>query len=75
MQSLKYFSSAQGAISAILFAGDDSVVGAYGSASAAIDASIGIDVIDFAFGNSSYGAFGETGATSYARVSDYISHS
>ena len=32
-----------------LFAGDDCFAGAYRSASTAIDASIGIDVVDIAF--------------------------
>lgn len=58
----------------VLFAGVDSVVGANACASAAIDAGIGVDVIDFAFRDSAYGAFGQTGAACYAFVSNYVCH-
>lgn len=57
-----------------LFAGDDSVVGANRSASAAVDACVGIDVIDIAFGDSFNGTFGQTGAASNAFVSNNVSH-
>lgn len=59
----------------ILFAGDDCFAGAYFSARAAIDASIGVDVIDIAFRDSLYGANGKTGTASYTRISNYVSHS
>lgn len=49
-----------------LFAGDDSVVGAYTCASAAVDANVGIDYIDVAFRDSAGGAFGQASAASYA---------
>lgn len=58
-----------------LFAGVDCVVGANRCAGTAVDAGIGIDVIDVAFRNSAHGAFGKTGAASYACISDYVSHS
>lgn len=57
-----------------LFAGDDSLAGANLCAAAALDASIGIDVIDVAFRDSLYGTYGETSAASNALISDYVSH-
>lgn len=57
-----------------LFAGDDSFAGANRSASAAVDAGIGVDVIDVAFRDSAHGAFGEAGAASDTFVGDYVSH-
>lgn len=58
----------------VLFAGVDSVVGANACASAAIDAGIGVDVIDFAFRDSAYGALGEAGAACYTCVCNYVCH-
>lgn len=58
----------------VLFAGVDSVVGANACASAAIDAGIGVDVIDFAFRDSAYGALGEAGAACYTCVGNYVCH-
>lgn len=57
-----------------LFAGDDSFAGANFSARTAFDAGIGIDVVDIAFRDCVNGANGLAGATSHARVSDYVSH-
>lgn len=57
-----------------LFAGDDSFAGAYRSASTAVDAGVGIDVVDFAFRDGANGAFGQTSAASHTRVGDYVSH-
>lgn len=57
-----------------LFAGDDSFAGANRSASAAIDAGVGIDVVDVAFRDSANGALGKTCAASYAFVGDYVCH-
>lgn len=57
-----------------LFAGDDSFAGANFSARATLDAGVGIDVVDIAFGDSLNGANGQTGAASNAFVSDYVSH-
>lgn len=59
---------------ALLFAGDDSFTGAYGCAGAAVDAGIGIDVVDFTLGDSFNGANGKAGTASYAAVSNYVSH-
>lgn len=61
-------------ISLILFAGNDSFVGANLSARAAFDASVGIDVVDIAFRDSLYGANGQTCTASHTFVSDYVSH-
>lgn len=60
--------------SGCLFAGDDSFAGAYRSASTAVDAGVGIDVVDFAFRDGANGAFGQTSAASHTRVGDYVSH-
>lgn len=57
-----------------LFAGLDSFAGAYFSARATFDASVGIDAVDVAFRDCVNGANGLAGATSHARVSDYVSH-
>lgn len=57
-----------------LFARDDSVVGTNLGARATFDAGIGIDVVDIAFRDCVNGANGLAGATSHARVSDYVSH-
>lgn len=57
-----------------LFAGDDCVAGANFCARAALDASVGIDVVDVAFRDSVNGANGLASATSHARVGDYVSH-
>lgn len=59
----------------VLFARLDSVVGANRCAATAFDAGIGIDVVDFALGDSFNGADGKAGAASYAAVGNYISHS
>lgn len=59
---------------ALLFAGDDSFTGAYGCAGAAVDAGIGIDVVDVAFRDSFYGTNGETSAASDAFVSNNVCH-
>lgn len=57
-----------------LFAGDDSVAGANFSARTALDASVGINAVDVAFRDCVNGAYGLAGATSHARVGDYVSH-
>lgn len=57
-----------------LFAGDDSFAGANFSASAALDAGVGIDYIDVAFRDSFNGAVGQAGAASDAFVGNYVSH-
>ena len=59
---------------ALLFAGDDSFTGAYGCAGAAVDAGIGIDVVDVAFGDGAHRAFGLAGAASHTVVGYYVSH-
>jgi len=48
----------------------DSFAGAYLSAGTAFDASIWIDVVDIAFGDSFNGANGQTGAASHTFVRD-----
>ena len=54
----------------------DSVAGANRSAAAAADASIGIDVVfSLAFGDSLYGAYGDTSTAAHAVVANYISQS
>ena len=57
-----------------LFAGDDSLAGANFCARTALDASIGIDVVDVAFRDSVNGTNGKAGATSNALVGDNVSH-
>ena len=57
-----------------LFAGDDCFGGANLSASTTFDAGIGIDVIDFALGDSLNGAVGQAGAAGDTLVGDYVSH-
>ena len=57
-----------------LFAGDDSLAGANFCARTALDAGIGIDVVDFAFRDSVNGTNGLASATSHARVSNNVSH-
>lgn len=57
-----------------LFAGDDCLGGAYRCAGAAVDAGVGVDNVDFAFGYCFYGAFGEAGAASDTFVCNYVSH-
>ena len=57
-----------------LFAGDDSFAGANFSASAALDAGVGVDYIDFAFRDCFNGAVGQAGAASDAFVGNYVSH-
>ena len=52
----------------------DSFAGANFSAGTALDASVGIDVIDIAFADSFYGANGQTGAASHTFVGDYVCH-
>ena len=48
---------------------------ASGSASTTLDAFIGIDFVDVAFGNSSDRAFASTCTTCYARIRNFVSHS
>ncbi len=57
-----------------LFAGDDCLGGAYRCAGAAVDAGVGVDVVDVTFRDSANGAFGEAGAASDTFVGDYVSH-
>ena len=57
-----------------LFAGDDSVAGANFCAWTALDAGIGIDVVDVAFRDSVNGTNGLASATSHARVGNNVSH-
>lgn len=57
-----------------LFAGDDSVVGANGSASAAVDACVGIDVIDITCADCVYRADTLASATCHTVVSNYVCH-
>lgn len=52
----------------------DSIVGAYRCAATARDAGIGIDMIDFSFGDCLYGAYGHAGAACDAVVANYVSH-
>ena len=52
----------------------DSAGGANSLARATFDAGVGIDVIDFALGDSTYGALGQTGAASYTDVGNNVSH-
>ena len=61
-------------VSGRLFAGNDSTAGANLSAAAALDASVGIDVVDVTFRDSLNGANGHTCATSHARISNNVSH-
>lgn len=57
-----------------LFAGDDGIAGANFSARTALDAGVGIDVVDVAFGDSFNGTYGLAGATSHAGIGNYVSH-
>ena len=57
-----------------LFTGDDGLAGANLSASAALDASVGIDNVDVAFRDSLNRAVGQAGAASDTFVSNYVSH-
>lgn len=59
----------------LLFARNDGFAGTNACASAAVNACIGIDVIDVAFADSADGTFRETCAASDADVCDYVSHS
>ena len=52
----------------------DSSGGAGSGASAAAHASVSINLIDVAFGNSSDGALVDAGTASNASVSDFVSH-
>ncbi len=61
--------------SGCLFARDDSFAGANRSASATVDAGVGVDVVDITFRDSANGAFGEAGAASDTFVGNYVSHS
>ena len=58
-----------------LFAGDDCFAGACLCTRTAVDAGIGVDVVDVALRDSAHGANGEAGAASDTRVGDYVSHS
>ena len=57
-----------------LFTGDDSLAGANFSASATLDAGVGINYIDVTLRNRFNGAVGKTCAASYTFVSNYVSH-
>ena len=57
-----------------LFSGLDSFAGANRSAGAAVDAGVGIDVIDVAFRDGANGTFGQTSAASYATVGNNVCH-
>ena len=61
-------------LSDCLFARDDSFAGANFCTRTALNASVGINVIDIAFRNSLYRANGQASAASNAFVSDYVSH-
>ena len=52
----------------------DGAAGANLSAGATLDALVGIDVVDFTFRNSFYGAYGQAGAAGHTTVSNYVSH-
>lgn len=52
----------------------DSSGGAYRFACTALDACVGIDMIDGTFRDSVNRALGKTCAASNARISDYVSH-
>lgn len=54
---------------------NDCFAGANACASAAFNASVGVNNIDRAFRNSFYGTFGKTGSASYTAVSNNVSHS
>jgi len=53
---------------------EDSVIGANSCAGAALNAGVGVDNVDRAFGDSFYGALGEAGAASHAVVGNYVCH-
>ena len=53
----------------------DSAAGANFCARTALDASVGIDVVDIALRDSLNGANGQTSAASYARIGNNVSHS
>lgn len=57
-----------------LFAGFDSAAGANFGTAATLDAEIGIDVVDFTFGDSLDGAVGQASAASDTAVGNYVSH-
>ncbi len=57
-----------------LFSGVDCSAGANFSTRTALDASVGIDVIDIAFRDSFNGANGKTSSASYTVIIDYVSH-
>ena len=59
----------------VLLAGSDSTGGASVSASATVEAGVGIDRIDVAFLDSVGGTYALASATCYAAVRNYISHS
>ena len=59
----------------VLLAGSDSTGGASVSASAAVEAGVGIDRIDVAFLDGIGGTYALASTTSYAAVRNYISHS
>ena len=61
-------------VSPELFAGDDSFAGANLCAAAALDAGVGIDLVDIALGDSLNGAYGKTCAAGNTLVSNYVSH-
>lgn len=53
---------------------NDCFAGANFSTRTALDASVGIDVVDIAFRDSFYGAYGKTCSASNAFVGNYVSH-
>lgn len=53
---------------------NNSFAGANFSTRTALNACVGIDVVDIAFGDSFNGAYGNTCSASNAFVSDYVSH-
>lgn len=57
-----------------LFARSDSTRGAYVSASAAVNAYVGVDGVLFAFRDCTRGAFVDAGAACDAVIANYISH-
>ncbi len=61
-------------ISRELFAGDNCLAGANFCTATALDAGVGIDVVDIALRDSLYRANRHTSATSNARIGDYVSH-
>lgn len=57
-----------------LFSRNDCFAGASFSTSTALDASIGVNLVDIAFRDSFNRTNGETCSTSYTVISNYVSH-